>query len=303
MFSKKKTLKFTKTYWDNIGDAIELINNADCIVIGAGSGLSASGGINYANEELAKRWFPKYYEMGLKSILEIQSVFWELTEKNVLSYWGYWARHIQNIRYNMPVTKPYEILFELLKDKESFICSTNVDGQFEKAGFKNEKIFAPQGNYGLFQCSKPCNQDVYDNKEMIDKMINNMGDSLKIKEEDIPRCPKCGEFLVPNLRVDNTFVQKPHFINASKYEKFVNEAKVKKLVLLELGVGYNTPGIIRYPFENITYNFPQSNLIRINMSNAEIPMEIEGKAVGISADIGKALSDILNYSCENIEIE
>lgn len=296
MFSKKKTLKFTKTYWDNIGDAVELIKNADSIVIGAGSGLSASGGINYANEELAKKWFPKYYEMGLKSILEIQSVFWEISEKNILSYWGYWARHIQNIRYNMPVTKPYETLFELLKDKESFICSTNVDGQFEKAGFQKEKIFAPQGNYGLFQCSKPCTQDVYDNKEMIDRMINNMGESLRIRIEDIPRCSKCGEFLVPNLRVDNTFVQKPHLVNVSKYEKFVREAKDKRVVLLELGVGYNTPSIIRYPFENITNHYPYANLIRINLDCAEVPTEIEKKSISISDDIGKALSDISTQS-------
>jgi len=301
MFLKKKTFKFTKTYWDNIENTVELIKNADFKVIGAGSGLSASGGINYSDGELTKKWFAKYYEMGLKSILEIQSVFWELSEENVLSYWGYWSRHIQNIRYNSPVTKPYETLFKLLKDKEYFICSTNVDGQFEKAGLSKEKIFAPQGEYALFQCSKPCTQDVYNNKEMIDKMINNMGESLGIRKEDIPKCPKCGEFLVPNLRVDNTFVQQPHFINISKYEKFVREAKDKRLVLLELGVGYNTPGIIRYPFENITNHYPYSNLIRINLDCAEVPTEIDEKSVSISDDIGKVLSDILNYSGKKIE--
>lgn len=300
MFLNKKTSKFTKTYWDNIGEAVGLIKNADYMLIGAGSGFTASGGIYYGDEELFKNWFPEYYQMGFKNILEVQSAFWELTEKNVLSYWGYWARHIQNVRYNTPATKPYLTLIELLKNKEFFICSTNVDSQFEKAGFPGEKIFAPQGNYGLFQCSKPCTQDVYDNKKIIDRMIGNMGDALRIKEEDIPRCPKCGEFLVPNLRVDNTFVQKPHFINVSEYEKFVRDAKDKKLVLLELGVGYNTPGIIRYPFENITYNYKRANLIRINMSDSGIPTEIEKKSVSISEDIGKALTDILNYSCEDI---
>ncbi|MDS0527480.1 NAD-dependent protein deacetylase, SIR2 family [Clostridium sp. SHJSY1] len=301
MFSKKKTSKYTKTYWDNIGDAIDLIKNADRVLIGAGAGLTASGGIYYGDKELFKKWFPKYFEMGFESILELQSVFWELNEKNVLSYWGYWARHIENIRYNTPATKPYLMLFELLKDKEYFICSTNVDSQFQKAGFPKEKIFAPQGNYGLFQCSRACTQDVYDNKEMIDRMINNMGESLKIREEDIPRCPKCGEFLVPNLRVDDSFVEKPHYFNVSSYENFVREAKEKKLVLLELGVGFNTPGIIRYPFENITYHYSLANLIRINMSDAGVSIEIEKKSVVISEDIGKALSDILNYSCEKLE--
>ncbi|MEA5008161.1 SIR2 family NAD-dependent protein deacylase [Clostridium tyrobutyricum] len=301
MFSKKKIFKFTKTYWDNIGDAVDLIKNADCIVVGAGSGLTASGGINYEDTELLKKWFPEYYKMGFKSIFEVQSVFWKLSEKNVLSYWGYWARHIQNIRYNTPATKPYITLFELLKDKEYFICTTNVDSQFEKAGFSSEKIFAPQGNYGFFQCSKPCAQDVYDNKKMIDKMIINMGESLEIRKEDIPKCPKCGNFLVPNLRVDDTFVQKPHFLNVSKYEKFVREAKDKRLVLLELGVGYNTPGIIRYPFENITYHYPLTNLIRINMSDAGVPTEIGDKFVSISEDIGKVLNDIMNNSCKKLQ--
>jgi NAD-dependent SIR2 family protein deacetylase len=301
MSLNKKTSTFTKTYGDNIRKAAELIRNADCILVGAGAGLTASGGIYYGDTELFKRWFPKYYEMGVKNILEMQSIFWSLTEENVLSYWGYWARHIQNIRYNTPATRPYLTLLELLKDKEYFICSTNVDSQFEKAGFLSEKIFAPQGNYGLFQCSKPCTQDVYDNKEMIDRMINGMENSLKIKEEDIPRCPKCGEFLVPNLRVDDSFVQKPHFFNVKNYEKFISEAKDKKLVLLELGVGYNTPGIIRYPFENISYSYPFANLIRINMSDAGVLTQIEKKSVSVSEDIGKALNDMLNYSCENTE--
>lgn len=128
-----------------------------------------------------------------------------------------------------------------------------------------------------------------------------MADSLKIKEEDIPRCHKCGELLAPNLRIDDSFVQKPHFVNVSKYEKFFREAKDKRLVLLELGVGYNTPGIIRYPFENITYHYPLANLIRINISDAGVPTEIEKKSISISDDLGKALSNILNYSCEKIE--
>lgn len=294
MFSKKKTLKFTKTYWDSIGDAAESIKDADFILIGAGAGLSASGGMNYADTELFKNWFPKYYEIGFKNILEVQSVFWKLSKENVLPYWGYWARHIQNICYNTKVTKPYETLFELIKDKEYFICSSNVDGQFQKAGFKREKIFAPQGDYALFQCSKPCTQDVYDNKEFIEQMINNMEDSLGIIREDIPRYPKCGDFLVPNLRIDNSFVQKPHFFNVSKYEKFVREAKDKRLVLLELGVGYNTPAIIRYPFENITNHYPYANLIRINLNYSEVPTEIYKKSTSISDDIGKALSDILS---------
>lgn len=296
MFSNKKITTFTKSYWDKIEDAQEWLSQADRILIGAGSGLSASGGINYADKELAKKWFPRYYGMGLHTILDIQSVFWNISDENVLAYWGYWANHIQNIRYSSPVLKPYLDLFKLLEEKEYYICSTNVDGQFEKAGFPKEQIYAPQGDYALFQCSKPCTQDVYKNEEMVKTMLGHMDDSLEIRKEDIPRCPKCGRLLIPNLRKDYTFVEKPHLVNQQAYMDFINKSQKQNLVLLELGVGYNTPGIIRYPFEQITYKNKNAKLIRINLTCAAVPTEIESRSIGIEDDIGKALGDVLRVS-------
>ncbi|MDO4536320.1 MAG: Sir2 family NAD-dependent protein deacetylase, partial [Clostridium perfringens] len=255
-----------KTYLDNIKRIKELIDNVDYVLVGAGAGLSAAGGINYLDEKLAEKWFPEYKGLNLNSIAQIQSAFWDLTEDNVLAYWGYWSRHIYNIRYKIGATKPYLDLYKLLKDKEHFIITTNVDGQFEKAGFKKENIFAPQGEYAFFQCSKPCSNELYDNKEMINTMVENIEDKFYIREEDIPLCPKCGSFLVPNLRKDNFFVEKPHFKTLSAFNDFIEKAKGKNLVLLELGVGYNTPVIIKYPFENITLEYPKNTtLIRINL--------------------------------------
>lgn len=139
-------------------------------MVGAEAGLAASGGINYLDKALVKEWFPEYKNLNLNTIVEIQSAFWNLSNENVLAYWGYWARHIYNIRYKTKATKPYLDLYELLKDKEHFIITTNVDGQFEKAGFKKENIFTPQGDYALFQCSSSCSNKLYDNKEMINTM-------------------------------------------------------------------------------------------------------------------------------------
>lgn len=142
-------------------------------MVGTGAGLSASGGINYLDKALVKEWFPEYKNLNLNTIVEIQSAFWNLSNENVLAYWGYWARHIYNIRYKTKATKPYLDLYELLKDKEHFIITTNIDGQFEKAGFKKENIFTPQGDYALFQCSSSCSNKLYDNKEMINTMALN----------------------------------------------------------------------------------------------------------------------------------
>lgn len=142
-------------------------------MVGTGAGLSASGEINYLDKVLVEEWFPEYKNLNLNTIVEIQSAFWNLSNENVLAYWGYWARHIYNIRYKTKATKPYLDLYQLLKDKEHFIITTNVDGQFEKAGFKKENIFTPQGDYALFQCSSSCSNKLYDNKEMINTMALN----------------------------------------------------------------------------------------------------------------------------------
>lgn len=295
MFLKKKTLGYTKTYLDKVDEIKDLLDKADYILIGAGAGLSASGGINYVDENLTKEWFPEYYKQGLKSIVEIQSVFWNLREDNVLYYWSYWAKHIYNIRYKSEALEPYQSLYKILKEKNYFIITTNVDGQFEKAGFSKDKIFAPQGEYRLFQCSKPCSDELYDNKDIIEKIIGNMKDEYKIKKEDIPICPRCGEYLIPNLRIDSRFVEGYHLKNADKYEEFVRTAKGKRFVLLELGVGFNTPIIIRYPFENIVSNYTKNTrLVRINMDYANVSKEIEEKSITIQGDIREVLNDILS---------
>lgn len=294
MFLRGKTIKYMKNYLDNIEKIKELINNADYVLVGVGAGLSAAGGINYLDKGLTEKWFPQYKRLDLNSIVEIQSAFWDLTKENVLAYWGYWSRHIHNIRYKTDATKPYLDLYKLLKNKEHFIITTNVDGQFEKAGFKKENIFAPQGDYGLFQCLKPCSDELYDNKEMINTMVENIEDEFYIREEYIPLCPKCGEFLVPNLRKDNFFVEKPHFKNLNAFNDFIKRAKGKNFILLEFGVGYNTPVIIKYPFENIVSQYPQNTkLIRVNLDDDNVPLEIKDKSIYINNDIKEILEDVL----------
>lgn len=283
---------------DDIHRAAAAIKSADRIVIGIGSGMTAAGGLCYTDPTLAKNWYPEYSAMGKNSIIEIMSGFWPtmIDKKNAAMFWGFWARHIWHIRYEAEALQPYTDLFGIVKDKDYFVCSTNVDGQLEKAGFAKEKIFAPQGDYALFQCEKPCSQDVYLNNEMIDAMLGNMTSPFEIRQEDIPRCPRCGRFLVPNLRCDYSFVEKPHLENMKQYEDFLNDAQDKKLVLLELGVGFNTPFIIRYPFEQMTKLFADTMLVRVNDRAAGVQQDIEDKAVCIQGDLLAVMQGIRTVS-------
>ncbi|WP_243428263.1 NAD-dependent protein deacetylase, SIR2 family [Clostridium rhizosphaerae] len=282
-----------QNYSDNITKAAKLIKEADYILVGAGAGLSAAGGLNYGDSELFIEWFPKLSELGIETIGEAISFYWNADDSNRRSFWAYWANHINKIRYEAPALKPYLDLYEILKDKNHFIITTNVDEQFVKAGFDKEKIFAPQGNYGLFQCDKPCSNDLYDNKTFIDKMIANMDkDKFEIREEDIPRCPKCGSYMSKNLRVDDTFVEAPHMEKQKDYMDYVNNSMDGKLVLIELGVGFNTPGIIRWPFEKITMKHLNAVLIRMNMQYPDIPEKLLSKSLTFNEDIQMVLTEI-----------
>ncbi len=283
-----------QNYLDNITKAADLIKSADYILIGAGSGLSAAGGLNYNDSKIFKEWFPKLSELGLETIGDALSLYWQVNDSNRRNFWAYWTNHINRIRYEAPALKPYLDLFDIVKDKNHFIITTNVDGQFIKAGFSKEKIFAPQGDYGLFQCDKPCCDELYDNKIFIDKMISNMNkDELTVQESDIPRCPKCGSYLSKNLRVDDTFVESPHMKKQKDYIDFVNNSTDGKLVLLELGVGFNTPVIIRWPFDKITSKHPSASLIRMNMEFSKVPEEIACKCLSFNNDITEVLTDII----------
>lgn len=271
----------------------ELAENSERIIIGGGAGLSASGGLNYADEEFFKTYYPEHYKLGHRNIGQAIGANWRLSSDNVHRYWGFWARHIRNIRYLPSATKPYNLLFKLFSKMEYFIITTNVDHQFIKAGFSEDKIFAPQGNYGRFQCIRPCSEALYENEDGVEAMLKDLGDDLEIRDEHVPLCPKCGDFLVPNLRMDGSFVEGENMKNANGYMEFLKDSEDKRLLLLELGVGFNTPGIIRFPFEKITKSFENATLVRINADKIGVPESISHKAFGIKGDINQALEKLI----------
>ncbi len=281
----------------------ELIKNADAIIIGAGAGLSTSAGYIYSGERFNKYFKDFIDKYNFKDMYS--GGFYNFPTKE--EHWTYWSRYIFANRYMNIPNNTYDLLFELVKDKNYFVLTTNVDHCFQRAGFDKQRVFYTQGDYGLFQCSIPCHNKTYDNEEEIRKMIlsqnididenNNLifkeNSKMEISSDLIPKCPVCGEDMTMNLRSDNKFVEDDTWHKHDNlYDNFINESKDKKILFLELGVGFNTPGIIRYPFENMTYHFKKANLVRINKGYGFIPDELDNKAIGFDEDINLFLDKI-----------
>ena len=265
------------------------INDCDAILIGAGAGLSTSAGFVYDKER-----FKKYF-----SDFEAKYGFHDMYSggfypyKTLEEYWAYWSRYIMINRYQNPPKLVYDKLYQLVKEKNYFVLTTNVDHCFQKAGFNKDRLFCTQGDYGLFQCSKPCHNITYDNEERIKEMVLAQTD-MKIPHDLIPLCPICHEPMTMNLRSDNKFVEDEGWHRAlAKYEEFLKLNKDKRILFLELGVGYNTPSIIKYPFWQMTFVNPKAMYICLNHGEAICPKEIETRAICIDDDIDKILDRVI----------
>ena len=196
-------------------------------------------------------------------------------------------------RYECGVGKPYSDLLSLVRNKDYFIITTNVDHQFQRAGFDKKRLFYTQGDYGLFQCSEPCHQKTYDNEDAIRKMIDEQS-NMKIPSYLIPLCPVCGKPLTTNLRIDDRFVQDDGwYAAASCYEDFLRRHKGMHVLFLELGVGMNTPGIIKYPFWRMVMENENAIYCTVNKGQAYVPSEIKNRSITIDDDIGYVITQLI----------
>lgn len=244
MFSQRKILKSTKDHSAEIDRLKNEIETADAIVIGAGSGLSTAAGFTYSGERFEKYFSDFIEKYQFRDMYSGGFYPFESLEE----HWAYWSRYIYINHYMDVDNGTYKGLFKLVKDKDYFVLTTNVDHQFQKAGFDKHRLFYTQGDYGLFQCSQPCCQETYDNEACIQDMLKTQK-NMRIPTEPIPHCPKCGKPMTMNLRADDTFVQdKGWYRAAERYEEFLRRHKNLHILFLELGVGYNTPVIIKYSF-------------------------------------------------------
>lgn len=262
--------------------------SADAVLIGAGAGLSASAGFTYGGERFIKYFSDFRAKYGIADMYSGGFYPYETLEE----YWAWWSRHIFYNRYVKPPKPVYDELYELVKEKDYFVITTNVDHCFQNAGFDKRRLFYTQGDYGLFQCSVPCCNKTYGNEETIRRMVAEQKD-MKIPADLIPRCPVCGKPMTTNLRCDDTFVQDDGWAAAcERYEAFIREHTDSRMLYLELGVGMNTPVIIKYPFWRFANQNQNAIYACINYGEAYCPPQIENRSICINGDIGEILSAI-----------
>ena len=294
MFSRIWTKLSTQSCSEPLERLKAALRDCDAVVIGVGSGLSTAAGFTYNGERFEKYFSDFAAKYGIKDMYSGGFYPFATPEE----HWAYWSRYIYINRY-MDAPKPvYNDLLKLVQDKDYFVITTNVDHCFQKAGFDKKRLFYTQGDYGLFQCSEPCCQETFDNEAVIREMVKRQED-MKIPTELLPTCPHCGKPLTMNLRSDDTFVEDKGWHRAAeRYENFLQTRAGQKILFLELGVGYNTPVIIKYPFWQMTAKNPNAIYACINQGQAVCPQEIERQSVCINADIGQVLQSLSDAAVE-----
>ena len=294
MFSKIWTKASTKSCSEQLKRLKAALQDCDAVVIGAGAGLSTAAGFTYNGERFKKYFSDFAAKYGIQDMYS--GGFYPFPTQE--EFWAYWSRYIYSNRYTDAPKPVYENLLQLVQDKDYFVITTNVDHCFQKAGFDKMRLFYTQGDYGLFQCSEPCCQATFDNESVIRQMLERQ-ENMKIPTELLPVCPHCGKPLTMNLRSDDKFVEDEGWHKAAeRYENFLRTRAGGKILFLELGVGYNTPIIIKYPFWQMTAKNPNATYVCINQGQAVCPQEIEKRSICMDADIGQVLQSLSDAAIE-----
>ena len=288
MFLRTATTKSTKGCCDTLQRLKQEIRTADAILIGAGAGLSTSAGFTYTGKRFTDTFADFISKYGFRDMYSGGFYPFETLEE----HWAYWSRYIYINRYQDAPKDTYADLLALVQGKDYFVLTTNVDHCFQKAGFDKHRLFYTQGDYGLWQCSGPCHDKTYDNEAVIRKMVAEQKD-MRVPSELVPRCPVCGAPMSMNLRADSTFVEDEGWHQAAaRYQDFVRRHEGMRVLYLELGVGMNTPGIIKYPFWKMVYQNPKATYACVNLSEAYCPAEIRKRSICIDEDIDKVLKEL-----------
>ena len=288
MFSRILTQTSMMTYTEQIEQVRQALHEADAVVIGAGSGLSTSAGLTYSGPRFQEHFGDFIQKYNIQNMYSGGFYPFDTLEE----HWAWWSRHILINRYEKAPKLVYDELLKLVHEQDYFVLTTNVDHQFQLAGFDKKRLFYTQGDYGLWQCSEPCCQKTWDNEETVRRMVAEQGD-MRVPTELVPRCPVCGRPMTMNLRCDSTFVQdEGWYAAAGRYQDFLRRHERMRMVYLELGVGGNTPVIIKYPFWKMTAQNAKAFYVCINLSEACCPKEIQRRAVCINKDVGTVLHEL-----------
>ena len=288
MFSRILTQTSMMTYSEQIEQVRQALHEADAVVIGAGSGLSTSAGLTYSGPRFQEHFGDFIQKYKIQDMYSGGFYPFDSLEE----HWAWWSRHILINRYEKAPKLVYDELLKLVHEQDYFVLTTNVDHQFQLAGFDKKRLFYTQGDYGLWQCSEPCCQKTWDNEETVRRMVAEQRD-MRVLTELVPHCPVCGRPMTMNLRCDSTFVQdEGWYAAAGRYQDFLRRHERMRMVYLELGVGGNTPVIIKYPFWKMTYQNSNAFYVCINLSESCCPKEIQTKAVCINRDVGTVLHEL-----------
>ena len=286
MFSKIWTKTSTPDFLAQIERLKTAIAEADAVVIGAGAGLSTAAGFTYSGERFERYFSDFAAKYGIRDMYSGGFYPFPTSEE----FWAYWSRYIFINRYQDAPKPVYDTLLRLIREKDYFVITTNVDHCFQKAGFDKKRLFYTQGDYGLFQCSEPCRPETFDNEAVVREMVGRQKD-MRVPSELLPRCPHCGRPMTMNLRCDDRFAEDEGWhAAAERYEAFLRTRAGQKLLFWELGVGYNTPAIIKYPFWRMTAANPNAAYACVNLGEADAPSDMREQSICIDGDIGEILS-------------
>lgn len=292
----KERMNSSEGYTGKIKNLAERIASADAVLIGAGAGMSVAAGFTYSGRRFEENFSDFIQKYGYQDMYTAGFYPYGTPEE----YWAYWSRYIEINRYREIPGTAYEDLLELVRDKEYFVLTTNVDHCFQKTGFEKQRLFYTQGDYGLWQCSIPCHNKTYDNEAIVKKMVAKQR-NMRVPPKLVPHCPFCGAPLSMNLRADRTFVEDSGWQRAAdRYEEFLRRHSSGNTLFLELGVGYNTPGIVKYPFREMTRQNPDAFYVCINLSKEAVPEEIRSRSLCLAGDIGEILRAIA--ACDGIPL-
>jgi len=265
----------------------EAIEGADAILIGAGAGLSAADGDHHSGPVFDERFADFRAQRGITDAYS--GGFYPFP--NSRERWAFWSRMIQLLRYQSGPGRVYADLLELVEDRDYFVLTTNVDHRFQDAGFDKSRLFYTQGDYGLFQCSVPCHEQTYDNESWVREAMDSQ-EGIRIPSELIPWCPRCGEEMTTNLRIDHRFVQDEGWHEAAScYQDFLDRTGTGRVLHLELGVGMNTPSIIKFPFWRRVHDNPEATYACVAL-DAATPEKITDRSLVLRGDIAEALAAV-----------
>ena len=289
MYFSRLTRQSTTSFSKQVQRLSEELASAEAIVIGAGAGLSTAAGYTYSGERFDRLFGDFAARYGFSDMYT--GGFWPYDTFE--EYWAFWSRYVMCNRYE-PAPRPvYEQLLGLVRDRDYFVLTTNVDHCFQRAGFDKRRLFYTQGDYGLFQCSRPCCQETWDNEQTIRAMVEQQRD-LRVPSELVPHCPHCGAPMSMNLRSDETFVEDEGWHRAaSRYSDFLRRHEGMRVLFLEFGVGGNTPGIIKYPFWQMTARNPRATYACVNLGEAVAPVEIDRQSILIDAGADRVIEALL----------